>query len=208
MAGSELATTFSSLRPNDLVWNYVVNNYLKGESPPPFDLLYWNADSTNLPGPMFCWYLRHMYLQNELRDSGPADRRSASRSTCAASTCPTYVLCTSEDHIVPWQAASRRRRRSAASAASSSAPAGTSPASSIRPARRSAASAPGPTSPASTRRTGWRSRPSSPAAGGRDWSPWLAKHQGQKCARRRRPAGGAYKAIEPAPGRYVKEKAA
>ena len=67
MAGSELATTFSSLRPNDLVWNYVVNNYLKGESPPPFDLLYWNADSTNLPGPMFCWYLRHMYLQNELR---------------------------------------------------------------------------------------------------------------------------------------------
>ena len=66
LKGQELATTFSFLRPNDLVWNYVVGNYLKGETPPPFDLLYWNGDSTNLPGPFYCWYLRHMYLQNEL----------------------------------------------------------------------------------------------------------------------------------------------
>ncbi len=56
--------------PNDLVWNYVVANYLKGEDPPPFDLLYWNSDGTNLPGPLYCWYLRHMYLQNELRLPG------------------------------------------------------------------------------------------------------------------------------------------
>lgn len=68
--GQELATTFSFLRPNDLVWNYVVGNYLKGEAPPPFDLLYWNGDSTNLPGPMYCWYLRHTYLQNELKLPG------------------------------------------------------------------------------------------------------------------------------------------
>ena len=72
LKGKELATTFSFLRPNDLVWNYVVGNYLKGEAPPPFDLLYWNGDSTNLPGPMYCWYLRHTYLQNELQ----AARRS------------------------------------------------------------------------------------------------------------------------------------
>jgi polyhydroxyalkanoate synthase len=70
LKGQELATTFSFLRPNDLVWNYVVGNYLKGETPHPFDLLYWNGDSTNLPGPMYCWYLRHMYLQNELRKPG------------------------------------------------------------------------------------------------------------------------------------------
>ncbi|MEP7298791.1 MAG: alpha/beta fold hydrolase, partial [Burkholderiales bacterium] len=62
LKGQELATTFSFLRPNDLVWNYVVGNYLKGETPPPFDLLYWNSDSTNLPGPMYCWYLRNTYL--------------------------------------------------------------------------------------------------------------------------------------------------
>ena len=66
LKGQELATTFSFLRPNDLVWNYVVGNYLKGETPPPFDLLYWNGDSTNLPGPMYCWYLRNTYLENNL----------------------------------------------------------------------------------------------------------------------------------------------
>ncbi len=103
MAGTELATTFSSLRPNDLVWNYVVNNYLKGESPPPFDLLYWNADSTNLPGPMFCWYLRHTYLQNELRIPGRLTSLGE-RIDLGSIGIPTYVLCTSEDHIVPWQA--------------------------------------------------------------------------------------------------------
>jgi len=67
LRGVELANTFSFLRPNDLVWNYVVDNYLKGNSPPPFDLLYWNGDSTNLPGAMYVWYLRHLYLQNELK---------------------------------------------------------------------------------------------------------------------------------------------
>jgi polyhydroxyalkanoate synthase len=67
MPGRDLASTFSSLRPNDLVWNYVQSNYLKGNEPAAFDLLYWNSDSTNLPGPMFCWYLRNTYLENKLK---------------------------------------------------------------------------------------------------------------------------------------------
>jgi polyhydroxyalkanoate synthase len=74
LKGKELATTFSFLRPNDLVWNYVVGNYLKGEAPPPFDLLYWNGDSTNLPGPMYCWYLRHTYLREQAEGARRADR--------------------------------------------------------------------------------------------------------------------------------------
>lgn len=72
LKGQELASTFSFLRPNDLVWNYVVGNYLKGETPPPFDLLYWNSDSTNLPGPFYAWYLRNTYLENKLCQPGKA----------------------------------------------------------------------------------------------------------------------------------------
>ncbi len=104
MQGKELATTFSFLRPNDLVWNYVVNNYLKGETPPAFDLLYWNADSTNLPGPMFTWYLRNLYLNNDLRNpdalEGAGEPIDLSRITC-----PSFVYGSKEDHIVPWEAA-------------------------------------------------------------------------------------------------------
>ncbi|NBX06204.1 MAG: alpha/beta fold hydrolase, partial [Betaproteobacteria bacterium] len=70
MKGRDLATTFSFLRPNELVWNYVVGNYLQGESPPPFDLLYWNSDATNLPGPFYAWYLRNTYLENKLVEPG------------------------------------------------------------------------------------------------------------------------------------------
>ncbi len=70
MQGKELAFTFSSLRANDLVWQCVVNSYLKGKAPPAFDLLFWNADSTNFPGPMFCWYVRNTYLENNLRVPG------------------------------------------------------------------------------------------------------------------------------------------
>ncbi|MFC5478146.1 class I poly(R)-hydroxyalkanoic acid synthase [Massilia suwonensis] len=104
MPGRDLATTFSALRPNDLVWNYVQQNYLKGKVPPAFDLLYWNADSTNLPGPMFCWYLRNTYLENKLKVPGqltvcgvPVD--------LGAIDAPVFVYGSKEDHIVPWPAA-------------------------------------------------------------------------------------------------------
>ena len=104
--GSDLAFVFSSLRANDLVWPYVVNNYLMGEAPAPFDLLYWNADSTNLPGPMYCYYVRNTYLSNKLREPGalvncgvPVDLREV--------RLPIFVLATREDHIVPWRSAYR-----------------------------------------------------------------------------------------------------
>ena len=104
MSGLDLGNTFSFLRPNDLVWNYVVDNYLKGNSPPPFDLLYWNGDSTNLPGNMYCWYLRHTYLQNDLVKPGKVticgEKIDLGKIKCAA-----YLYASQEDHIVPWQSA-------------------------------------------------------------------------------------------------------
>ena len=104
MPGSVLTSTFASLRANELVWFFVINNYLKGQTPRAFDLLYWNSDSANLPGRLYAWYLRNAYLENNLRVPGkvalfgrPLDLR--------AIDCPTFVLATREDHIVPWRSA-------------------------------------------------------------------------------------------------------
>jgi polyhydroxyalkanoate synthase len=104
MPGGRLATAFATLRANDLVWYFVVNNYLKGVGPRAFDLLYWNGDGANVPGRLYAWYLRNMYLENSLRVPGklaacgvPLDLGSIAL--------PAYVLATREDHIVPWQTA-------------------------------------------------------------------------------------------------------
>lgn len=104
MSARELATTFSFLRPNELVWNYVVGNYLKGEAPPAFDLLYWNADGTNLPGPFFAWYFRNTYLENNLKIPGrvQVDGHPLDLSTLSM---PAYIYSSREDHIVPWHSA-------------------------------------------------------------------------------------------------------
>jgi polyhydroxyalkanoate synthase len=104
MSGLDLGNTFSFLRPNDLVWNYVVENYLKGNSPPPFDLLYWNGDSTNLPGNMYCWYLRHTYLQNDLVKPGKLTI-CGEKIDLGKIKCPAFIYGSQEDHIVPWQSA-------------------------------------------------------------------------------------------------------
>jgi len=104
MQGKELAFAFSSLRANDLIWQYVVNSYLKGKAPPAFDLLYWNADSTNLPGPMFCWYVRNTYLENNLRVPGKTIQCGEAVDLSLVSV-PTFLYASREDHIVPWRTA-------------------------------------------------------------------------------------------------------
>ncbi|MES2259308.1 MAG: class I poly(R)-hydroxyalkanoic acid synthase [Pseudomonadota bacterium] len=104
MPGRDLATTFSSLRPNDLVWNYVQSNYLKGKEPVPFDLLYWNSDSTNLPGPMFCWYLRNTYLENNLKHPGKLTV-AGEKVDLSTIDAPAFIYASREDHIVPWASA-------------------------------------------------------------------------------------------------------
>ncbi len=103
LSGKDLATTFSILRPRELLWNYVANGYLKGEAPPAFDLLYWNADSTNLPGPMYAWYLRNLYLENKLRTGTLVSLGEP--VNLGALKLPAFVYASREDHIVPWQTA-------------------------------------------------------------------------------------------------------
>jgi polyhydroxyalkanoate synthase subunit PhaC len=102
--GKELAMTFASLRANDLIWFFVVNNYLKGKTPDAFDLLYWNSDGTNLPGPMYAYYLRNMYQQNNMIKPG-AMRMCGVSLDLGKINVPCYILATREDHIVPWKTA-------------------------------------------------------------------------------------------------------
>lgn len=98
-----LKATFSLLRANDMIWSFVVNNYLMGREPFPFDLLYWNADSTNLPARMHEYYLRHMYLRNDLRTPGKLEF-AGSKIDLGRIDTPAYFLSAREDHIAPWKA--------------------------------------------------------------------------------------------------------
>ena len=102
LEGSEMAGTFNLLRANDLVWSFVVNNYLLGKDPFPFDLLYWNADSTRMPARMHSFYLRNMYIRNLLAEPGgiELDGVPIDLGTVRA---PAYFISTVEDHIAPWK---------------------------------------------------------------------------------------------------------
>jgi polyhydroxyalkanoate synthase len=106
LEGAEMAATFNMLRANDLIWSFVVNNYLLGNDPFPFDLLYWNADSTRMPARMHSFYLRHMYQQNLLAqpDAITFDGESLDLGQIQV---PAYFLSTREDHIAPWRSTYR-----------------------------------------------------------------------------------------------------
>ncbi|MFZ4480457.1 MAG: PHA/PHB synthase family protein [Rhodoferax sp.] len=207
MKGQDLSSTFSFLRPNDLVWNYVVGNYLKGETPPAFDLLYWNSDSTNLPGPFYAWYLRNTYLENKLVKPGAA-------TVCGVKVdlrtvdMPVYIYGSRDDHIVPiggayasTQALPGKRRF-------------------VMGASGHIAGVINP--PAANKRSHWTrddgkfpktlaewQSAATEHAGSwwGDWSQWLKGHAGKQIAAPKGYGKGKYKAIEAAPGRYVKVKA-
>jgi polyhydroxyalkanoate synthase len=102
LEGSEMANTFNMLRANDLIWSFVVNNYLLGRDPFPFDLLYWNADSTRMPAAMHSYYLRNMYLTNRLAQPGGIVMHETPVDVRAVDV-PTYFISTIEDHIAPWK---------------------------------------------------------------------------------------------------------
>jgi polyhydroxyalkanoate synthase subunit PhaC len=102
LEGSEMATTFSMLRANDLIWSFVINNYLLGKEPFPFDLLFWNADSTRMPAVMHSYYLRKMYQDNALVQPGGLELGGV-KIDLRKIKVPVYILSTKEDHIAPWE---------------------------------------------------------------------------------------------------------
>lgn len=102
LEGSDLSTTFNMLRANDLIWSFVVNNYLLGKDPFPFDILYWNSDSTRMPATMHSYYLRNMYQKNLLVKPGGIELLNTPINITKIET-PTYILSTKDDHIAPWQ---------------------------------------------------------------------------------------------------------
>jgi polyhydroxyalkanoate synthase len=205
------------------VWNYVVNNYLEGQRPAAFDLLYWNGDSTNLPGPMYAWYLRNMYLENNLR--------VPNRLHCCGQAIdlgrirvPTYVFSAREDHIVPWRGAY------ASAQALTGVPKG---------ALRFVLGASGHiagtiNSPVKNRRSYWvvdapagvpgaaqqhgdplggvaeqwlALAQEHPGSWWLDWDRWLEPFSGGTRPAPKNYGAPGYPVIEPAPGRYVKERA-
>ena len=100
--GREMAGVFNMLRANDLIWSFVINNYLKGNQPFPFDLLYWNSDSTRMPAKMHSYYLRKMYLENKLKDKNGLELCGVPIDLSQIKT-PSFLLSTKEDHIAPWK---------------------------------------------------------------------------------------------------------
>ncbi len=207
MKGKDLSSTFSFLRPNDLVWNYVVGNYLKGETPPPFDLLYWNSDSTNLPGPFYAWYLRNTYLENKLVKPGQAVV-CGEKVDLGKVDLPVYIYGSREDHIVPIGGAYAStqvlpgKKRFVMGASGHIAGV-------INP-------------PAKNKRSHWLREDGKfpkthaqwlagatelPGSWWSDWSHWLGTHAGKQIPAPKTYGKGKCKAIEAAPGRYVKAKA-
>ena len=203
--GAELASAFSSLRANDLIWPYVVNNYLKGKSPPAFDLLFWNADATNLPGPMYAYYLRSTYQDNKLVEPDALTMCGEPVSLKRVKV-PSFVFAAREDHIVPWRGGYQSARALGGKVTfvlgASGHIAGT-----INPASKN-------------KRSYWvyeklgadadkwfAEAKELPGSWWPEWSKWLKPYAGKLVAARKKLGDAKHKPTEPAPGRYTRERA-
>src|SRR6478672_35429 len=204
MPGKELAFTFGTLRANDLIWRYVVDSYLKGATPDAFDLLYWDSDSVSLPGPMYCWYTRNTYVENNIKDPGKTTQCGVPVDLSKIDV-PVYLLASREDHIVPWKSAFRSKDLVGGEArfvlAASGHVAGV-----INP-------------PARNKRSHWlnddlESDPQGwidaaeekPGSWWPDWDAWMRRHSNGMIPAPARQGNARFSPIEPAPGRYVKQK--
>jgi polyhydroxyalkanoate synthase subunit PhaC len=204
LPGKELAFTFGTLRANDLIWRYVVDNYLKGATPDAFDLLFWDSDSVSLPGPMYCWYTRNTYLENNIKDPGKTTQCGIPVDLSKIEA-PVYLLASREDHIVPWKSAYLTKNLMGGGArfvlAASGHVAGV-----INP-------------PARGKRSHWlndelvsdpqgwlEAAQEKPGSWWPDWDAWMKHHSNGTIPAPMELGNAQYHPIEPAPGRYVKQK--
>ena len=226
LEASEMATTFNMLRANDLIWSFMVNNYLLGKQPFPFDLLYWNADSTRMPATMHAFYLRNMYQKNNLIKPGGITILGQPINLSKIKT-PSYILATREDHIAPWTSSYIATQTydgdTTFTLADSGHVAGViNPPSKVKYCYWTTATAPaakGKTAAASKAKStaktvavlppkpeDWfKSADQHPGSWWPHWHQWQSKRSGVKVPARK--VGNArYKPIEAAPGRYAKVK--
>ena len=198
--GAKMAEAFNLLRANDLIWSFVINNYLMGKDPFPFDLLYWNSDSTRMPRAMHSAYLRDMYQDNRLREPGGISLDGVPIDLSSIDA-PVYILSTREDHIAPWKSTFAATRLYSGP---------------IRFVLAMSGHIAGVVNPPSANKYGYftgevaetpdRWLEAATAHDGSwwpDWDAWVSEHDGGE-APAREPGSGALTVIEDAPGRYVK----
>ena len=198
--GSSMAEAFNLLRANDLIWSFVVNNYLMGRDPFPFDLLYWNSDSTRMPRAMHSTYLREMYRHNRLREPGGITLGGVPIDLAAVDV-PVYILSTREDHIAPWRSTYAATRLYGGSVRFVLAMSGhiagvVNPPAANKYGYYTGALAPSPDA--------WlESATAHDGSWWPDWDAWVSAHDGGEAAPRE-PGDSTLPVIEDAPGRYVK----
>jgi polyhydroxyalkanoate synthase len=200
LEGGEMANTFNMLRANDLIWSFVVNNYLLGKHPFPFDLLYWNADATRMPAAMHSYYLRNMYQKNLLSKPGALKIGGVAIDLSKIKT-PIYILSTRDDHIAPWKstyAATKiyKGKVRFVLAASGHIAGVVNP-----PAKKKYSHWVNEKLPADA--DAWlKSAKEAPGSWWPDWLKWNKAYAGKKISARK--PGGKLKTLGDAPGSYVK----
>jgi polyhydroxyalkanoate synthase len=202
--GAAMATTFNMLRANDLIWSFVVNNYLLGKDPFPFDLLYWNSDSTRMPAAMHSFYLRRMYQENLLTRPGGISLKGVPIDLGKIET-PIFMLSTREDHIAPWKSTYSLTQNVSGKVKFVLAASGHIAGVVNPPAAGKYTHWVGAETPADPD-TWFSHAEERPGSWWPEWLKWMSRRAGAKVPART-PGDGKLKAIEDAPGRYVLVKA-
>ena len=204
LEGSKMATAFNLLRSNDLIWPYVVNDYLKGKEPLPFDLLYWNADATRMPCANHSFYLRNCYLENNL--SKGRLTIGGRKIDLSKVTVPVYNLATREDHIAPAKSVFIGSSSFGGPVRFVLTGSGHIAGVVNPPARRKYQYWTGGP-PVGSLESWLKSAKELPGSWWEDWQAWLERLDNTRIKRRRRPGGGKLKPLENAPGSYVMARA-